>query len=279
VKGGSYDDVMHRRVSGFVRTLILAAGICLAWIPPALAGPARQIEIKLPADVASETVFIRYRLDGEELGGWVQPRHGVSSYFISTTREGRSANRIKALLYAPGCALQTLDVVLAGSNSQQYIFTCQPLASVWIAGKLIRSDRLYGREVKLRASYVARWAQAFLGLRDDIVIDVPVGDAVDLQADGRFRMLVPDLSQDALAGAPDHPGALQIWARDRTSEDRVALLIPAGLPVTKRPIGGLRIQPEYPPEIVFAPCSANPPQVHDATGFALRPDPSGACDP
>jgi hypothetical protein len=268
---------MQRRVSGFVRTLILATGICSAQIPQPQAGPAHQVEIKLPPGFASESVFIRYRLAGEELGGWVQPRPGVSSYFISTTREGRSVNRIKALLYAPGSALQTLDLSLAGSNNQQYLFTCKPLPSVWISGKLIRSDRLYGREVKLRAKYVARWAQPFLGVRDDIVIDVPVGDAVDLQADGHFRMLVPDLSKDALAGASDHPGALQIWARDKSSEDLIALLIPAGLQVTKSPIGGLRIQPEYPSEIVFAPCSVSPPQLHDV--FALRPAPIDSCDP
>jgi hypothetical protein len=198
---------------------------------------------------------------------------------ISTTSEGHAASRIKALIYAPGCALKTLDMPLSGARHQEYSFTCRALPNVWISGKLIRLDRLYGREVKLRAKYVARWAQAFLGLRDNIVVDIPVGGAVDLHADGHFQMSVPDLSQDALAGAADHSGALQIWVRDKTSDDLVALLMPAGLQAMKRPIGGVRIQPEYPTEIVFAPCSANPPQVHDATGFALRPAPIDACDP
>jgi hypothetical protein len=265
---------MQRPVPGFLGTLILAIGF-----PLALAGPAQDVEIKLPHGIASENVFIRYRVTSEDLGGWVQARHGVSSYVISTTREGHAAGRIKALIYVPGCALQTLDVPLSGARHQEYSFTCQPLANVWISGKLIRLDRLYGREVKLRAKYVARWAQPFLGLRDNIVVDIPVGEAADLDADGNFRILVPDLSQDALAGAPDHPGALQIWAREKISEDLVALLMPAGLEATERPIGGMKIQPEYPSEIVFAPCSANPPQVHDASGFALRPAPIDACGP
>jgi len=268
---------MQRRVSRLVRALILAPGICSAQIQPAPAGPAHYIEIKLPPGLASEGIFIRYRLDGEDLGGWVQPRPGVYSYVISTTREGRPAGRIKALIYAPGCALQTLDMPLSGPSHQGYSFTCRPLPNIWISGKIIRLDRLYRREVKLRAKYVARWAQPFLGLRDDIVVDIPVGDAVDLGADGHFRMLLPDFSQDALAGAPDHPGALQIWARDRTSDDLVALLLPTGLQAVNRPIGGVKIQPEYPSEIVFAPCSETPPPVHDA--FALRPAPIDACDP
>ena len=135
-----------------------------------------------------------------------------------------------------------------------------------------------GREVKLQAKYVARWAQSFLGLGDSIVTTIPVGDVAYLSPDGRFRLSVPDFSQDPLAGAPDHPGELQIWATDQASDGIVALLIPAGPQVIKTRMGGLKIRSEYPSEIVFAPCAANPPQVHDAIGFATRPGPSDACD-
>jgi hypothetical protein len=183
---------------------------------------------------------------------------------------------LKALIYAPGCALQTLDVPPSATSHQEYFFTCRPLANVRISGRLIRMDRLYGREVKLRAKYVARWAQPFLGLGDNIAVDIPVGDLVDLDADGHFRMSIPDFSQDPLAGAPDHPGALQIWARDKASGDLVALLMPE-LRETKTPIGGVTIRPEYFPEIIFAPCRETPPPVHDA--FALRPAPMDACGP
>jgi hypothetical protein len=227
--------------------------------------------------VISESVFGRYLLDGKDFGGWIQPRPGVSSYFISTAHEGRPATRIKAILYAPGCAIQTLDLAVLGSN-QQYSFICRPLPSVWIAGALTRSDRLYGHEVKLQAKYVARWAQSFFGFGDGIITSIPVGGVAYLSADGHFRLSVPNLSQDPLAGAPDHPGELQIWARDKNSDDIVAQLIPLGPHVTKVRMGGLKIQREYFSEIAFAPCAVNPPQLHDTMGFALRPDASDSCD-
>ena len=69
--------------------------------------------------IFSEKVFIRYRLAAEKLGGWVQPHSGVSSYFISTTHEGRQATRIKALRYAPSCAIQTFDLPVSSSNNRQ----------------------------------------------------------------------------------------------------------------------------------------------------------------
>jgi hypothetical protein len=273
-----YDSVMRCPVAGFFRSLVLVAGLCSGQIAQPPASPSHYIEIKLPPGLISESVFIRYLLAGQEFGGWVQPHPGVSSYVISTTHEGRAAPRIKALLYAPGCAIQTLDLPVSGSNNQQYSFICRPLSSVRIVGALTRTDRLYGREVKLQAKYVARWAQSFLELGDGIVTTIPVGDVAYLSSDGRFRLSVPDFSRDPLAGAPDHPGELQIWARDKTSEDIVAQLIPAGPQVIKTRMGGLKIQSEYPSETVFAPCAANPPQVHDAIGFAFRPDAFDACD-
>ncbi len=271
-------EFMRRPVAGFFRTLVLVAGLCSGQIPQPPASPSHYVEIKLARGVASESVFIRYLLAGEDFGGWVQPHPGVSSYFISTTRAGRPASRIKALLYAPGCAIQTLDLPVSGSNNQPYSFICRPLPNVRIDGALTRTDRLYGREVKLQAKYVARWAQSFLELGDGIVTTIPVGDVAYLSPDNRFRLSVPDFSQDPLAGTPDHPGELQIWARNKTSEDIVAQLIPAGPQVIKTRMGGLKIQSEYPSETVFAPCAANPPQVHDAIGFALRPDAYDACD-
>ena len=254
------------------------AGACSGQIPQPPAGPSRYIEITLPRKVASERVWIRYLLAGDEFGGWVQPHPAVSSYFISTTREGRPATGIRAILYAPGCAIQTLDLPLSESNGGRFSFICRPLPEVSIPGRLTRSDRLYGRELKLQAKYVARWAQSFLGLGDETVMDIPVGDVVSLPADGRFRLSVPDLSQDPLAGTTDHPGEIQIWASAKTSGDLVALMIPAGPQAIKTRMGGLRLRSEYPSEVVFAACRLSPPQVHDARGFALRPVPGDPCE-
>lgn len=257
--------------------LALAAGLCPSQVPQAPAKPAHFIEVKLPLGLPSQSVFVRYVLNGEELGGWVQPPSGVSSFLISTTLGGRPATRIRALLYAPGCAIQAVDLRLSGLNGQQYSFFCRPLRSIPIAGALTRADRLYGREVELQAKYIARWARSFLGLRDDIVTAIPVGDVAYPSADGYFRLSIPDLSQDPLAGAADHSGEIQIWVTDKTNHKIVAQLTPAIPNDFKTRMGGLRIQSGYPPETLFVPCASNCPN-HDAEGFALRPAPADACD-
>jgi hypothetical protein len=163
-----------------------------------------SVEIGLPREVNSGSFFIRYVLAGETLGGWVQPRAGVSSYTISTMRGTRPATGLKAILYAPGCAIQTLDVRLFGDRkSEQVAFVCQPLGGVPITGKLVPSGILKGREVKVEARSIARWAQTFLGVDDALVLAIPTGTS-ELASDGRFHLTVPDLARDpeSAAGYP-----------------------------------------------------------------------------
>jgi hypothetical protein len=269
---------MKRRLVGFVCKLILLAAFCSGQTPTP-ANPSHYVEIKLPPEVLSETFFARYVLARQDFGGWVHPLPNISSYGISTTFEGRPVTDIKAILYAPGCAIQTLDLHLSGADKPQFQFICQPMRNISIPGALILSERLYGRKVKLQARYIARWAQQFLGLDDSVVTSIPIGDVAHLSADGRFRLVIPDLSQDPLAGKPDHPGELQVWAKDETSDAIVAKLIPTDPQFLKARMGGLKVRNEYPSEVVFAPCAANSAQRHDKEGFAMRPAISDACDP
>jgi hypothetical protein len=269
---------MLRWVAGFVGKLILLAAFCSGQTQTP-ANPSHYLEIKLPPEVLSETFFARYVLAGQDFGGWVHPLPNTSSYGISTTFEGRPVTGIKAILYAPGCAIQTLDLHVTGADNPQFLFLCQPLRSIAIQGALILSERLYGRKVKLQAKYIARWAQQFLGLDDSVVTSIPIGDMAYPAADGRFRLVIPDLSQDPLAGTPDHPGELQVWAKDETSDAIVAKLIPTDPLFLKARMGGLKVRNEYPSEVVFAPCAERPVQPHDKYGFAMRPAISDACDP
>ena len=269
---------MKRRVASLVGDLILLAAFCSAQTSGP-AGPSRYVEINLPPEVASDTFFARYVLAGQDLGSWARPPRGVSTYGIGTMLEGRPATGIKAIFYAPGWAIQTLDLRLSDAANPRFLFLCHPLRDIAIQGTITPTERLYGRTVKLRAEYIARWAQPFLGLGESIVTSIPVGGVAIPSADGRFRLTIPDLSQDPLAGASDHPGELQIWARDETSDAIVAKLIPAGPPSSKTKMGGLKVRHEYPAEIVFAPCVTNTAQPRDAEGFATRPDIADACDP
>jgi hypothetical protein len=107
--------------------LALTVGVCSGQVPP-----SHYFEIDLPPGVASESVFIRYVLAGEKFGGWTQPRSGLSSYIIGTMVGALPATGIKAIVYAPGCAIQTLDARLSSSGSVQYAYC----AGLWGTSRL-----------------------------------------------------------------------------------------------------------------------------------------------
>jgi len=255
----------------FVAMFALTARVCAGQV-----FPAHQVLIHLPPALPSERVFIRYVLSGEKFGGWVQPRSGVSSYEVSTAVGTVPATRFKAVVYAPGCALQTVDIRLSTSKNEEYSFLCTPLQSIWVNGTVIQSGPLYRHGVDLEARYIARWARGFLGLEDDSVLVIPVGEMADLSNDGRFRISVTDLFRDPLAGAPDGVGELQIWAKDKVSQNLLAQLIPAAGNATTR-MGGLKIEREYPAEVTFVPCAITRSPLQDEKGFAQRSDVDG-CD-
>lgn len=269
---------MKRRWLALLGKLALLTAFCSAQTPGPT-NPARYIEIELPSSVASESVFVRYALDGQDLGGTVQPHRGVTSFGIGTIFDGHPATGIKAILYAPGCAIQTLDLRLSGSDDPRYSFICHPLRDIAIQGVLTLSDRLYGHKVKLQTKYLPRWAQPFLGLDGTIFTTIPVGETAYLSAEGRFRLVIPDLSQDPLAGAPDHPGELQIWANDEITGVAVAKLVPADDRSIRTEMGGLKVHGEYPPEIAFALCPTSSARATGRTGFAVRLNGKDPCDP
>jgi hypothetical protein len=252
--------------------LSLGVSIGSAQAPPASGNPAAYVAITLPVGVRSETLFVRYVLDND-FGGWLEPHPGVSSYFISTKRRGTPASRFKALVYAPGCQIQTVDLLTEGPAVPRYSFVCEPLRNVTLTGTLMKPDRLDGRELNVQVKYVARWAQQFFGLGEGILTDIPLGGIERASAKGSFQLSLPDLSADPLAGTSDHPGELQLLGKDPISGKIVAQIVPA-VQFLRTRMGGLKIRKDYPVLVEFAPCSSarHSLEPHDPFGFAIRTD-------
>jgi hypothetical protein len=240
------------------------------------------IEVQLPSTVPSETFFVRYCITGESghYCNWIESKPNVRSYSIDATYAGQPAVSARAILYAPGCGIETFDFTAAELQAHpHYSFTCRPLPAISITGELERIDRFHGEKIALRARYIAYWAAGFFGTTDGMVVSIPVGNIAYPSADNHFRLSLPDFSQDPLAGARDHAGSLQIWATDRADGNPVALLVLAErVSAIKTKMGGLRIQDTYPPKLVFTPCTANPEPIRDQFGFTLRPRSKDACD-
>jgi hypothetical protein len=207
--------------------------------------PRHFVTIHLPQGVPSEKVYIRYILESEELGGTVAPRPGVMEYVISTARGEHAVALFKALVYAPGCAIQTVSLELSDQTNPRVDFVCEPAPSATIVGRFNQPERIGEHNVRLQLMYVARWAQAFLGL-GQVVVSFPLGDPVNVDAGERFRLTVPVLRTDG--------AEIQVRATDRTTGQDFGLIVPAANSEFSTRMGGLKMANAYPDEIVFMRC-------------------------
>lgn len=250
---------------------VALASLCAAQVPQT------YLEIRLPGGVLSENVLIRYVVAGDDLGGWVKAQAGLPAYRISAIRNGAIASGIKAIVYAPGCGIETIDVAFPEPGNRNYAFVCRPIGSVRISGKIMQAELLAKRDVVLQAKYLAHWAPAVLGIGGEVPLTIPLGGPTPLAPEGRFEFAVPDFASDP--GARARLSEIQIWAVDKSDGTNVAQLFTQGKADAKTRASGLRVQRAYPAEIAFTPCTTGSADrvLHNREGFAIRSE-SGPCD-
>lgn len=205
--------------------------------------------------------------------GWIRSLDGADVYRISGVSAAQGT-RLKAILYAPACALQTLDLSMAGLRDYQYVFTCKPLPQLEIHGMLGRLQRRSDGNSEIRAKYIAIWAPAFFEYDDGTDTEIPLGGSASFDSLYLFRLSIPDLSKDKVANSADHPGEVRLAMRDPVSGRVVDQLRispqTAGMQPTR--FGGIPVSLLRTSPLVFTFCSANADVDHDEYGFGIRPD-------
>ncbi len=201
--------------------------------------------------------------------GWISPSPDDQSVHSCRLVAAGPATDIRAVLYAPGCQLQTFDLAMTEPRAYNYSFECSALPQTEIRGVITHADRLSSHSLAIKAKYVARWASQFFGYYDgtDTVIPLESTSTFDPQT-LTFRLSMPDLSKDFLASSNEHSGEIQIWARDANTDKRIAKLrLISKLPDNGRKrFGDLPIGMPGTSLLQFASC-AMPPEEHDAYGF------------
>ena len=240
--------------------LFIALIVSAAWAS-AVAQSTAPFVIQLPASVPSEQVLVTYCVYAQDAYCSAIPAEpNRLSYSVPATHQGQLVTSLKAILYAPGSAIQTVTLQ-AGANA--YVFAWRPIPPVSLAGTVAMKDVSYAGEVQLELKYVATWAMQFFGMRDGPVPSFPVGEPVYLKDGNRFEFAVPDFASDPVSAA----GFLHILAKEKGTGNLSALLVPAG---SKTKIDTLKVASFYPPDLAFTICPANASPIHDRFGFAIR---------
>ena len=212
------------------------------------------------------------------IAGWTSPQNG-EAHRIEGIFSGPKT-RIRGVLYAPGCALQTFDVAVKDARLYQYQFRCDPLPETEIRGVIEPIGRLnQGRNVRIEAKYVALWTPAFLGYDDGTTTVIPLMGESEVDEQGRFRLSIPDFAKDKIASASNHAAELRIWALD-LADDRLfakLMLLPRTYQAQPTRFGGIPIDSIGSSLLEFAFCYADPPPVRDKFGFTIRSEAENDC--
>jgi len=188
--------------------------------------------------------------------------------------------RIKGVLYAPGCALQTMDISIKEARLYQYPFRCDPLPQTEIQGVTGPVDPLHrGHHMKIEAEYAALWTAEFLGYDDGTATEIPLAGDSAVDEQGHFRLSIPDFAKDKVAGSPNHAAEIRIWERDQ-NDGRVFAnlrLLPGNYKLEPTRFGGIPVDSIGSSLLEFATCYADPPAEHDEFGFTLRSELKNQC--
>ena len=107
--------------------------------------------------------------------------------FIPTEYEGKSAKTLKAILYIPGCQLQLIRVDNLQLGPREAEFSCIPLPTIRLEGKIGPVPIQLGKGSELWVRYLAPWSHPFLGIFDGPVMALDAGTAL-IQSDGCFAI-------------------------------------------------------------------------------------------
>jgi hypothetical protein len=274
-----YDLAMSPRLSPVGKSWFLLVTLFVsAWAEDV--GAFATLEVDFGA--ATGRVWGRYVMsDGTTVrSGWMTPPDGNPIYAITRLSAGDRA-RVRGIVYSPGCALQAFDIAIQEPRSYRYSFACEPIPQIEIRGSIPQKGRLYDGDVGIEAKYVVDWAPEFFKHDDGTVTEIPLGGSARLDDQNQFRLLIPDLSRDKLAGSRDHGGEIRIFVRNQESGQLVDRLgfISQEPELRRTRFGGIPTGLIRPDSGVFAFCPIGSVFVHDEFGFAVRPEMRSACSP
>ena len=230
---------------------------------------APRIIIKLPDDIPSEVVWVRYELGPAGGGGRGSKGETLKAesfpYYISAQFEGAPARHAKVVIYAPGCQFATYDLDLDGGSDITEQFQCAPLINKTVHG-FLRPDQIptntYLAEKKLDiAGYLdGNWVcDLFLQRRKSTIIeggsclgsDIPLGTVgqLDPSRRGDFEMTIPDFTRDPVFKNFARHGKFGVIEL-ALKEKKIGRTL-ATIKADNNPELGLSVQDEYPDLVAF----------------------------
>jgi hypothetical protein len=211
--------------------------------------------IDFPQEVKTGRIQIEYAMTGS-FGAYgdhvydVFKKSGEHRILVPTQVEGTPASSLKAILYVPGCQIETIEVPDLAKSTLQASFQCRSLPTLAFTGRIAPPGMITDPQTVVDITYVALWPLRFL--------EIPKGPSyisymgfriatVPLEAGVVFHAELPDFSKDSATKADGITG-ISFTARNKRTGNYLGRLF---RPNIHSLAGSIPIQPEYPSEVLF----------------------------
>ena len=208
-----------------------------------------KVVVTLPVEVPSDKIDLQGYLYGT-FGAFgierVRLAQDMRSLEIETAVQGKVADRLKLLAWAPGCKIATFDIPIQPADVQEF-FSCNALSTVTLTGRISASSLPQNEHAEIDVRYLAHWACDFFGLGDCLVPMILIGTATP-DRDGRFEVGLPDFAADD-ASSRAGGAEFDFMLREIRTGNVIAWLWPES--PSLRSLGGLKPASSYPRPMIF----------------------------
>jgi hypothetical protein len=255
---------MCRIIAGLILILTIARTCAFAQITTAGAIKYPRIILKLPDNIASDTVTIWYFLMAQQgKTGPIKPQRNVRQYIITGAIAGQPARSATLYVYTAGCQFKVYDFGFSSNSDVEQWFECVPLPQktirAFIAPKEIplasfsqQTDLVISG--KLEAIWICGDAFRRVGGGGSCgVPSIPLGKVATLNPieGGNFELTIPDFTEDPVFRSNSFNfGFLILSLKNERVECTVGAIVANGSNGSKR---GLEIETDYPDPVVCAP--------------------------
>jgi len=211
-------------------------------------GPIRVV---LPRSVETRSCRLEYFLAGPfgGYGGFARPKLDASEFEIETVHEGKAVERLQAILSCTGYQIQTIAFdSLPDLDGRTVHVHPKPLGTVRFRGVVRGFTLPHVQVLYVDVDYTPWWICEFFRLPDCLLGSWKVA-SVELDANSRFSVTLPNFAGDTVIGLFEHLGWFTFRIRDQKTGNPLFELRAVG---SNSPIPGrITVADSYQGEQIF----------------------------
>ena len=230
--------------------LVLVLGglvVSIGWAQKVRGGP--ELWIDLPVENGLGRVEVAYSIVAGQFHSYTMsskarpPFGGLASWeFVIEAGVHRiSADRVRAVVFLPGCKISSLDVAFHGKTLRRDV-QCARLSGWTLKGQLVDAAVAKTGSLKVDVAYKANWVSNFLEVDELPIFDVAT---TSVSNNGSFSVELPILALDSAeeSAKGEDRGELVFTLRNGVTGDTVGTLQADQFATAS---GGLELRTEYP---------------------------------